>query len=90
MDEAAEQEWPTRVALFDARDDSHQLVDLDSSYWFRSLARSPEGEALVLTYDGKLNVIDEEIGTVTQKIDVIMSIVLPETPAELAVVTGKL
>lgn len=133
VDEDAEQERPTRVALFDTRDDSHQLVDLDSSYWFRSLARGPEGEGLVLTYDGKLNVIDEETGKVTQKIDVIepweekedwqeagpaikvagsnayvtdaenkklhvvdlskgevtKSIDLPETPVEMAVVTGK-
>lgn len=133
VDEDAEQERPTRVALFDTRDDSHQLVDLDSSYWFRSLARGPEGEALVLTYDGKLTVIDEETGAVTQKIDVIepweekeewqeagpaitvagstayvtdaenkklhvvdlsegevtTSIDLPETPVEMAVVTGK-
>ena len=133
VDEDAEQERPTRVALFDTRDDSHQLVDLDSSYWFRSLARGPEGEALVLTYDGKLNVIDEETRAVTQKIDVIepweekedwqeagpaitvagsnayvtdaenkklhvvdlaegevtTSVDLPETPVEMAVVTGK-
>jgi len=133
VDEDAEQERPTRVALFDTRDDSHQLVDLGSSYWFRSLARGPEGEALVLTYDGKLNVIDEKTGTVAQKIDVIepweekedwqeggpavrvagsnayvtdaenkklhvvdlsegkvaKSIDLPETPVEMAVVTGK-
>ena len=133
VDEDAEQERPTRVALFDTRDDSHQLVDLDSSYWFRSLARGPEGEGLVLTYDGKLNVIDQESGEVTQKIDVIepweekedwqeagpaikvagsnayvtdaenqklhvvdlakgevtKTIDLPETPVELAVVTGK-
>ncbi|MCT1722687.1 hypothetical protein M3B14_03465 [Kocuria marina] len=133
VDEDAEQERPTRVALFDTRDGSHRLVDLGSSYWFRSLARGPEGEALVLTYDGKLNVIDVESGNVVRKIDVIQSweekadwqeagpaikvagssayvtdaqnkklhvvdltkgevaktIDLPQTPVELAVVTGK-
>lgn len=133
VDENAEPERPTRVALFDTRDDSHQLVELGSSYWFRSLARGPEGEGLVLTYDGKLNVIDEETGEVTRKIDVIepwrekedwqaagpavkvagsnayvtdaehqklhvvdlekgevtKSIDLPETPVEMAVITGK-
>ncbi|MFJ4760288.1 hypothetical protein ACIP1V_05735 [Kocuria marina] len=71
VDEDAEQERPTRVALFDTRDGSHRLVDLGSSYWFRSLARGPVGEALVLTYDGKLNVIDVESGKVVRKIDVI-------------------
>ena len=133
VDEDAEQERPTRVALFDTRDGSHKLVDLGSSYWFRSLARGPEGEALVLSYDGKLNVIDEESGKVVRKIDVIQpweekadwqeagpaikvagssayvtdaqnkklhvvdltkgevakTIDLPQTPVELAVVTGK-
>lgn len=133
VDEDAEQERPTRVALFDTRDGSHRLVDLGSSYWFRSLARGPEGEALVLTYDGKLNVIDVESGKVVRKIDVVQrweekadwqeagpaikvagssayvtdaqnkklhavdltkgevakTIDLPQTPVELAVVTGK-
>lgn len=133
VDEDAELERPTRVALFDTRDGSHELVELDSSYWFRSLARGPEGEALVLTYDGKLNVIDEESGEITNTIDVIepweekddwqepgpaikvadstayvtdaenqklhvvdlsegkvtKTIDLPETPVEMAVVTGK-
>lgn len=70
-DKDAEHERPTRVALFDTRDESHKLVDLGSSYWFRSLARGPQGEGLVLTYDGKLNVIDQNTGAVTRKIDVI-------------------
>ena len=71
VDKDAEHEHPTRVALFDTRDDSHQIVDLGSSYWFRSLARGPQGQGLVLTYDGKLNVIDQNTGEVTQKIDVV-------------------
>lgn len=67
----AELERPTRVALFDTRNDSHRLVDLGSPYWFRSLARGPQGEGLVLTYDGRLNVIDQNTGEITRRIDVV-------------------
>ena len=70
-DENAEQEHPTRVALIDTTKDSLKLVELGSSYWFRSLGRGPDGEALVLTYDGSLKVIDPTTGTVTASIPVI-------------------
>ena len=71
VDQDAELERPTRVALFDTRTDEHRLVDLGSAYWFRSLARGPEGQGLVLTYNGQLNVIDQNTGEITQRIDVI-------------------
>lgn len=64
-------ERPTRVALVDTRTDRLRLVDLGSSYWFRSLARGPEGEGVVLTYDGSLTVVDEESAKVTARIPVI-------------------
>lgn len=67
----AEFERPTSVSLINTKDYSAKKVDLGSSYWFRSLARGPLGEALVLTYDGKLNVIDPETGEITKKIDAI-------------------
>lgn len=70
-DENAEPEHPTKVALIDSRTDKVSTVELGSSYWFRSLARGPKGEGLVLTYDGKVNVIDVTTGTVTKKIDAI-------------------
>ncbi|XKH53558.1 hypothetical protein LG284_00500 [Citricoccus nitrophenolicus] len=70
-DAEAEFERPTQVALIDTLTDSLQTVDLGSSYWFRSLARGPEGEALVLTYDGELNVIDEQTGEITAEIPAI-------------------
>ncbi len=70
-DADAEQERPTRVALVDTRSASLSLVELGSSYWFRSLARGPHGEALVLTYDGAIQVIDPEQGTVTASIHAI-------------------
>lgn len=67
----AELERPTRVALVDTRDASLQLVELASAYWFRSLARGAHGEALVLTYDGLVQVIDPEKGVVTASIPAI-------------------
>lgn len=70
-DPDAEKERPTRIGLFDTLSDSVSTVDLGSSYWFRSLARGAEGEALVLTYDGQLNVLDPETGEMIHEIDVV-------------------
>lgn len=70
-DKDAELERPTSVTLVDTKDFSAKKVDLDASYWFRSLARGPLGEALVLTTDGKLNIIDPESGEITSQIDAI-------------------
>ncbi len=50
-----------------------RLVDLGTSYTFRSLARGPHGEALVLGTDGKIHVIDPETGKVEKKISVLDS-----------------
>jgi hypothetical protein len=47
------------------------LVELGTSYTFRSLQRGPQGEALVLGTDGAIHVIDPITGTVTNKIAVI-------------------
>lgn len=71
VDPDAELERPTRVSLIDTRDASLRLVDLPSSYTFRSLARGPEGEALVLGTDGSLHVIDPESGELTASIPVV-------------------
>jgi outer membrane protein assembly factor BamB len=57
-------ERPTKVGLLDTRDGSFGTVDLGSEYWFRSLDRGPDGEALVLTADGELNILDPESGKV--------------------------
>ena len=70
-DPDAELERPTRVALVDARDASLRLVDLGTSYSFRSLGRGPEGEALVLGTDGAIHVIDPETGDRMDAIDVV-------------------
>lgn len=64
-------ERPTKIALIDSRTDELTTVDLGSSYWFRSLGRAEDGSAVVLTYDGELNVIDEETGEITAEHPVI-------------------
>ncbi len=66
-----EPERPTRIALIDTRTAKLNLVELGSAYWFRSLARGPAGEGLVLTYDGALVVIDVATGKVTRRIPAI-------------------
>ncbi len=58
VDKAATPERTTRISLIDTRTSTMELVDLGSAYWFRSLARGPHGEAVVLTNDGNLSVVD--------------------------------
>jgi outer membrane protein assembly factor BamB len=70
-DKDAELERPTRISLIDTRDGKLELVDLPSSYTFRSLARGDDGEALVLGTDGQVHVIDPEKAKITKSIPVI-------------------
>ncbi|MEU9558944.1 zinc metallochaperone AztD [Streptomyces fumanus] len=70
-DPDAELERPTRISLIDTRTAKMKLVDLGTSYSFRSLARGPHGEALVLGTNGVLHVIDPETGKVEKKIDAV-------------------
>lgn len=70
-DAEAELERPEQVSLIDTRTGKLRLVDLGTSYTFRSLGRGPHGEGLVLGTDGKLHVIDPEAGKVTRTIPVI-------------------
>ncbi|MCE7081814.1 zinc metallochaperone AztD [Streptomyces sp. ST2-7A] len=70
-DPDADLERPERIALIDTESGELRLVDLDSSYTFRSLARGPHGEALVLGTDGSVHVIDPEAGEVVNSIPVI-------------------
>lgn len=60
---------PSSVTTRSAR--SLTLVDLGTSYSFRSLARGPHGEGLVLGTDGSLHVIDPETAEVTNSFPVI-------------------
>lgn len=70
-DPDAELERPTRVSLIDTETAKLRLVDLGTSYSFRSLGRGPHGEALVLGTDGVLHVIDPRTGKVDRKIPVV-------------------
>lgn len=70
-DPDAELERPTTIGLLDTRTDRLREVDLGSSYWFRSLGRGADGEAIVLTYDGSLRVIDPETGKELRRIEAI-------------------
>ncbi|GAA2212153.1 zinc metallochaperone AztD [Nonomuraea monospora] len=70
-DPDAELERPTQVSLIDTTTGKLKLVDLGTSYTFRSLARGPQGEPLVLGTDGAVHVIDPGAGKVVRTIKVL-------------------
>ncbi|WP_405668384.1 zinc metallochaperone AztD [Streptomyces sp. NBC_01166] len=72
-DKDAELERPEQVSLINTGTGRMQLVDIGTSYTFRSLARGPHGEALVLGTDGRIHVIDPGTGEVTKKISALNS-----------------
>lgn len=78
VDPDAELERPERVALIDTASATLRLVDLGTSYTFRSLGRGPSGEALVLGTDRALHVIDPETATVTGSIPVVEPWIEPD------------
>lgn len=71
VDPDAELERPTQVSLIDTENHTLRLVDLPSSYTFRSLGRGPAGEALVLGTDGALHVIDPDSGEIVRSVALI-------------------
>ncbi|MFB9766038.1 zinc metallochaperone AztD [Nocardioides kongjuensis] len=71
VDADAELERPTRVSLIDTRDASLRLLDLPASYSFRSLGRTPDGDALVLGTDGALHVIDVAAARLSASVPVV-------------------
>lgn len=71
VDPDAELERPTRVSLTNTVTGELSLVELGTSYTFRSLGRGPEGEAIVLGTDGALHVIDVNTKAVTRTISVV-------------------
>ena len=71
VDKDATLERPTRVSLVDTYTASLRLVELGTSYSFRSLGRGPSGEALVLGTDGALRVIDPLTGNIASTIPVV-------------------
>jgi outer membrane protein assembly factor BamB len=70
QDPDAELERPEQVSLIDTEAGTLTLVDLGTSYTFRSLARGPAGEGLVLGTDGNIHVLDPVAGRVTETIPV--------------------
>ncbi|MFJ4209282.1 zinc metallochaperone AztD [Paenarthrobacter sp. NPDC089675] len=71
VDKAAKLERPTRISLVNTETASLHLVDLGTSYSFRSLGRGPAGEALVLGTDGGLRIINPLSGAVTATVPVV-------------------
>lgn len=70
-DKDAEHERPRQFSLTDTRTGTIRVVDIDTTYSFRSLGRGPNGEALILGADGKLHVFDPETGRETAAYSVI-------------------
>lgn len=69
--EEGELERPEKVSIIDTETGDLKLVDLGTSYTFRSLGMNDEGLAVVLGTDGKLHLIDAEKAEVVKTIDVI-------------------
>lgn len=72
VDPDAELERPEQFSLIDTTTDQLRVVALPPSvsYWFRSLGRGPQGEALILGTDGKLYVFDPVTGDTVRSIQV--------------------
>lgn len=66
-----ELERPEKVSIINAETGELKLVDLGTSYTFRSLGMNDDGLAVVLGSDGKLHLIDAEHAKVVKTIDVI-------------------
>ncbi|MDO5723077.1 MAG: hypothetical protein Q4P33_01560 [Flaviflexus sp.] len=64
------EEPSTEVALIDTDALTLTTVDLGETYGWTSFARGHDGDGLVLTHDGKLQVIDVDTGKVTAAIPV--------------------
>jgi hypothetical protein len=64
-------ERPTRISLVNTETGDLRLVELGASYSFRSLARGPAGEAMVLGTDGALRLIDPLTGDTNSSIPVV-------------------
>ncbi|MCK7643112.1 hypothetical protein JIM95_009470 [Corynebacterium sp. CCM 8835] len=69
--EEERREHPTRVSIIDVETGELRLVDLGTSYTFRSLAMTDDGTAVVLGTDGKLHLIDPGTASEIRTIDVL-------------------
>lgn len=72
VDADAEMERPEQFALIDTSTDQMRIVQMPAgvSYWFRSLGRGPQAEALMLGTDGNLHVFDPVTGDPVRSIKV--------------------
>lgn len=72
VDPDAELERPQQFSLIDTRTDQLTLVQMPPSvsYWFRSLGRGPQAEALIMGTDGKLYVFDAATGDMRKAVQV--------------------
>lgn len=72
IDPDAEHERPEQFALIDTTANQLKVVQLPAgvSYWFRSLGRGPQAEALIMGTDGKLHVYDPVTGDLVKSIEV--------------------
>ncbi|MQM24216.1 zinc metallochaperone AztD [Glycomyces albidus] len=71
VDPEAELERPERVSIIDTETGELRLLDVGTSYSFRSLGRGPAGEGLLLGTDGALHVIDMANAAVVESIPVV-------------------
>ena len=60
-----------RISLIDTATGQLRLVQLPASYWYRSIGRGENGEAVVLGTDGALHVVDTATAAVTRSVPVI-------------------
>jgi hypothetical protein len=72
-DPDAEVELTNRISLIDTANATLRLVELPggTSYWYRSVGRGENGEAVVLGTDGQLHLVDTVAGAVTRSTPVI-------------------
>ncbi|MDP9693959.1 UNVERIFIED_ORG: hypothetical protein J2X79_001511 [Arthrobacter globiformis] len=78
VDKDAVLERPTRISLVNTDTKALKLVELGTSYSFRSLGRGPAGEALVLGTDGSLHVLNPVTGATASTIPVVAAWQEPE------------
>ncbi|MFE4836852.1 zinc metallochaperone AztD [Arthrobacter sp. NPDC056691] len=78
VDKEAVLERPTRISLVNTDTKALKLVELGTSYSFRSLGRGPAGEALVLGTDGALHVLNPLTGATMSTVPVVPAWQEPE------------
>lgn len=76
--EGDKSEKPTRIVAVNTATAERKLIELGTTYSFRSLKMTDEGQGVVLGADGKLHVIDPAAGKVAKSIDVIGKWDVPE------------